>query len=205
MTAFQFPDVRLRKLNAYHDSRGYFLETYRQAQACWHTGTVLPDAKSSKAVATETTKRAANTAVVFVQDNLSKSKQGVLRGLHYQQKNPQGKLVQVLDGNIYDVVVDVRCQSPTFGRWQGFQLSSQQPQQLWVPPGFAHGFLVLSKSALVLYKCTAYYHADDEVCLAWNDPDVGISWPTSRPTLSHKDQQALSLQSIKAQQRCIAC
>lgn len=124
----------------------------------------------------------------FVQDNHSKSAQGVLRGLHYQIQHPQGKLVRVTQGEVFDVVVDLRRSSPTFGKWEGVVLSAQNKRQLWVPPGFAHGFLVTSENAEVLYKTTDYYHPEFERSLLWIDPTVGIQWPIqTTPLLATKD------------------
>jgi dTDP-4-dehydrorhamnose 3,5-epimerase len=127
-----------------------------------------------------------------VQDNQSQSKKGTLRGLHYQLKYPQGKLVRVTSGVVFDVAVDVRRSSSTFGSWVGETLSSENKKQLWVPPGFAHGFLVLSEDAELLYKCTDYYNPNDEHCLLWSDPELKISWPDlgEEPTLSEKDRAA---------------
>lgn len=133
--------------------------------------------------------------MTFVQDNHSNSARNVLRGLHYQIKQPQGKLVRVARGRIFDVAVDLRCSSETFGRWIGTELSNENFQLVWIPPGFAHGFLVLSETADVLYKTTDYYAPECERCLAWNDPDVGISWPLcGAPILLPKDRFGLSLQ-----------
>jgi dTDP-4-dehydrorhamnose 3,5-epimerase len=129
----------------------------------------------------------------FVQDNHSRSAKNVLRGLHYQIKQAQGKLVRVIAGEVFDVAVDIRRQSNTFGQWVGYRLSADNKQQLWVPAGFAHGFLVLSDYAEVLYKTTDYYSPDYERSILWNDPDLGISWPlTGEPILSQKDQAGLS-------------
>jgi dTDP-4-dehydrorhamnose 3,5-epimerase len=131
---------------------------------------------------------ATKTDFQFVQDNHSRSSQGVLRGLHYQIHNPQGKLVQVIQGAVFDVTVDLRKSSPNFGKWLGIELSSANCRQLWIPPGFAHGFLVLSESADFLYKTTDYYALFHERCLAWNDPSVGIDWPFSSDlVISSKD------------------
>lgn len=129
--------------------------------------------------------------VQFVQDNHSKSAKGVLRGLHYQIQHPQGKLVRVTQGEVFDVAVDLRRSSPTFGKWEGVLLSAENKRQLWVPPGFAHGFLVTSDSAEFLYKSTDYYHPEFERSLLWNDPTIGISWPMSgEPLLAAKDSAA---------------
>jgi dTDP-4-dehydrorhamnose 3,5-epimerase len=124
----------------------------------------------------------------FVQDNFSRSVHGTLRGLHYQEPHAQGKLVMVLDGAVYDVVVDIRKGSPTFGTWQAFDLSSDNYRQLYVPPGCAHGFCVISEQAAVLYKCTDFYSPKDERGIIWNDPALAISWPVATPLLSPKDQ-----------------
>jgi dTDP-4-dehydrorhamnose 3,5-epimerase len=132
----------------------------------------------------------------FVQDNHSRSAKGVLRGLHYQVKQTQGKLVCVVRGAVFDVAVDIRKGSPTFGKWEGIVLTEDNKKQVWVPPGFAHGFLVLSDSADFLYKTTEYYAPDYERCIAWNDPEIGIDWPlTSEPSLSAKDNQGMALRN----------
>ena len=124
----------------------------------------------------------------FVQDNHSRSAHGVLRGLHYQIKNAQGKLVQVIDGSVFDVTVDIRRSSPNFGKWFGVELSAKNRRQLWIPPGFAHGFLATSKSADFLYKTTEYYSPDFERCILWNDPEINIGWPLhGEPLVSEKD------------------
>jgi dTDP-4-dehydrorhamnose 3,5-epimerase len=134
----------------------------------------------------------------FVQDNHSRSSGGVLRGLHYQLTQPQGKLVRIAVGEIFDVGVDIRRSSPTFGRWVGAVLSAENRRQLWVPPGFAHGFYVLSDVAEVMYKATDYYNPQDEHCLAWNDPDVGVGWPLhgTQPIVSERDSGGLPLGEI---------
>ncbi|MBA59954.1 MAG: dTDP-4-dehydrorhamnose 3,5-epimerase [Gammaproteobacteria bacterium] len=144
------------------DDRGFFLESFR---SLW-----LPDHQ-------------------FVQDNHSHSIMGTLRGLHYQMKNPQGKLVRVIRGKIFDVAVDLRARSPTFGNWESRLLSEDNKEIFWIPPGFAHGFLVISKSADVIYRCTNYYDPKDEHTIIWNDPEIGIDWPLeeSRPVLSERD------------------
>ncbi|HVW04222.1 MAG TPA: dTDP-4-dehydrorhamnose 3,5-epimerase [Vicinamibacterales bacterium] len=137
----------------------------------------------------------------FVQDNVSRSVRGTLRGLHVQEPYAQGKLVQVLDGEVFDVAVDVRVGSPTFGRWVGERLSSENHRQMYVPPGFAHGFCVLSESALFSYKCTELYHPETEICIAWDDATVGIAWPiTAERLLSPKDATARLLDDIPKQQ-----
>jgi dTDP-4-dehydrorhamnose 3,5-epimerase len=134
--------------------------------------------------------------VRFVQDNLSSSRRGVLRGLHYQWPAAQGKLVSVLQGEVYDVAVDIRAGSPTYGRWVGVSLSSDNKHQIYIPPGFAHGFAVLSATALVLYKCTGYYTPSDEGSIRWDDPAIGIDWPVADPILAAKDAQAPVLADV---------
>jgi dTDP-4-dehydrorhamnose 3,5-epimerase len=149
------------------DNRGFFLESYNQQKFTDKTG----------------------INVNFVQDNHSYSKQNVLRGLHYQILQPQGKLVRAVVGSIFDVAVDIRRSSPTFGKWVGCELSAENKCQLWIPPGFAHGFLVLSEVAEVLYKTTEYYNPEGDRCILWNDPDLTIDWHlTASPILSAKDQ-----------------
>jgi dTDP-4-dehydrorhamnose 3,5-epimerase len=155
------------------DPRGYFFES-------WHLERYR-DLGVSKA---------------FVQDNVSRSVQGTLRGLHVQEPYAQGKLIHVLDGEVFDVAVDVRVGSPTFGRWVGERLSSDNHLQMYVPPGFAHGFCVLSASALLSYKCTEQYHPETELSIAWNDPEAAIDWPVSQPLLSAKDASAEPLARI---------
>jgi dTDP-4-dehydrorhamnose 3,5-epimerase len=136
--------------------------------------------------------------VTFVQDNHSRSRRGVLRGLHYQIRHPQGKLVRVVTGRVFDVAVDVRRSSPTFGRWVGVELSADNHRQLWVPPGFAHGFLALSDDADFLYKTTDYYAPDHERTVAWNDPAIGIAWPLeTEPVLSAKDKFGAALREAE--------
>ncbi len=161
------PDVLLIKPRVFKDERGFFMETFQEQKmkevGIFHT---------------------------FVQDNHSRSKQGTLRGLHYQIDNVQGKLVRVVVGEIYDVAVDIRKSSPTFGKWVGVFLSEENKHQLWIPPGFAHGFYVLSSSADVLYKATDFYNAAAERCILWNDKALGIDWGISsdnEPVLSPKD------------------
>lgn len=152
----------------FEDKRGFFLETYQ----------------------TERYKELAGITLPFVQDNHSRSSRGVLRGLHFQEKNPQGKLVRVVRGEVYDVVVDLRHDSPSFGQWESVVLSEENKLQFWVPPGFAHGFLVLSDIADFEYKCTNYYDHSDEKSLFWKDPELNISWPIENPKLSEKDASA---------------
>jgi dTDP-4-dehydrorhamnose 3,5-epimerase len=165
VTATALPDVLVVEPKVFGDPRGFFLESW-----------------NAKAFAE------AGIAVTFVQDNHSRSPRGVLRGLHYQIRQPQGKLVRVVAGEVFDVAVDLRRASPTFGRWVGERLSADNKRMVWIPPGFAHGFLVLSESADFLYKTTDYYAPEHERVLAWNDPELGIKWPLAgTPTLSARD------------------
>jgi dTDP-4-dehydrorhamnose 3,5-epimerase len=169
------PDVMILEPRVYGDHRGFFLEIYRKEIF-----------------------EAAGIHDEFVQDNHSKSARGVLRGLHYQLQYPQGKLVRVVQGEIFDVAVDLRHGSPSFGQWAGELLSAENKRALWVPPGFAHGFLVLSESAEVIYKCTTYYAPQYERSLLWNDPALGIEWPSvPEVILSDKDRNAPSLQQAE--------
>ena len=164
------PDVLLIEPTVHRDERGFFLES-------WH----------AKRLA------AAGLVARFVQDNHSRSRQGTLRGLHYQAADPQGKLVRVVHGEVYDVAVDLRRSSPTFRQWVHEGLSSENHRQLWIPPGFAHGFYVLSENADLLYKCTTYYSAGDDRTVRWNDPELAIDWPlldSRPPILSAKDASA---------------
>jgi len=140
--------------------------------------------------------REGGLAADFVQDNLSLSRRGALRGLHFQSPNPQGKLVEILDGEVFDVVVDLRRSSPTFARWHGLTLSAENKRQFYVPPGFAHGFVVVSETALFHYKCTEFYSPKDEQTLSWNDPEVAVQWPISEPLLSAKDTKGLRLKDL---------
>jgi len=168
----RIPEVMILEPRVFGDHRGFFLETYRREVF-----------------------EAAGIMNAFVQDNHSKSAQGVLRGLHYQIQQPQGKLVRVVQGEIYDVAVDLRCSSPSFGQWVGELLTAENKRALWVPPGFAHGFLVLSETAEVIYKCTTYYAPGYERSLLWNDPAIGIEWPAvPEVILSEKDRNATNLQ-----------
>jgi dTDP-4-dehydrorhamnose 3,5-epimerase len=157
------------------DDRGFFLETFQTQRYAELAGITLP----------------------FVQDNHSRSSKAVLRGLHYQKTKPQGKLVRVVRGEVYDVAVDIRQDSSTFGQWEGVILSEENKTQFWVPPGFAHGFLVLSDTADFEYKCTDYYDPSDEGSIIWDDPDLNISWPIKCPQLSHKDLNAPRLVDLK--------
>jgi dTDP-4-dehydrorhamnose 3,5-epimerase len=162
--------------DVFQDARGYFLETYH-AKKYAQGGIPGP----------------------FVQDNLSRSVRGTLRGLHYQLRNAQGKLVMVSEGTVFDVAVDIRKGSPTFGKWLGVELSSENKRQLYIPPGFAHGFCVLSETASFYYKCTDFYSSQDERGIIWNDRTIGISWPVTQPLLSPKDQAYKSLTDMAAE------
>jgi dTDP-4-dehydrorhamnose 3,5-epimerase len=159
--------VLLLKPKVWGDARGFFVETWQENRY-----------------------REAGIDPPFIQDNHSRSRRGILRGLHFQRAHPQGKLVYVSYGSVFDVAVDIRRDSPTFGRWHGAELSGENQHQLWVPPGLAHGFLVLSETAGFHYKCTALYHPDDEGCIRWNDPDLHIAWPLREPELSARDAAA---------------
>jgi dTDP-4-dehydrorhamnose 3,5-epimerase len=167
----ELPDTLILEPRVFGDERGFFMESFN-AQAF---------------------NEACGKPVTFVQDNHSRSQRGVLRGMHYQIKQPQGKLVRVVAGRVFDVAVDMRRASPAFGKWMGVELSGENKRQFWVPPGFAHGFVVLSETADFLYKTTDYYAPEYERSLAWNDPVVGIAWPLEglTPTLSTKDQAGL--------------
>lgn len=132
----------------------------------------------------------------FVQDNYSRSSKNVLRGLHFQKTNPQGKLVRVVMGEVFDVAVDIRLDSPTYGQWHGVRLNAENKLQFWLPPGLAHGFLVLSDLADFEYKCTDYYDNSDEGCLIWNDPELNINWPCDNPLLSDKDKMGLKFRDL---------
>ena len=169
----ELPGTLIIDLDVFGDSRGYFQETWNRARYA-----------------------AAGLEVDFVQDNLSFSRKGTLRGLHFQNPRAQGKLVSVLMGEVYDVAVDIRHGSPTFGKWIGVTLSAENHRQFYIPPGFAHGFCVTSDSALFAYKCTQFYNAQTESCIAWDDPDLQIDWPVMEPTLSKKDRLAPRLCDI---------
>jgi len=171
-TPLAIPDVILFEPKVFGDDRGFFFESFNQARF----------------------EEAVGRPVSFVQDNHSKSTKGVLRGLHYQIQQPQGKLVRVAQGEVFDVAVDIRRSSPTFGKWVGALLSAENKHQLWVPEGFAHGFVVLSETAEFLYKTTDYYAPAFERSIKWNDPDLGIDWKIdTAPQLSGKDQAAVKL------------
>ena len=169
----RLPGVVVIEPKVYGDSRGYFLETWNRAGYA-----------------------EAGIPVEFVQDNLSFSANGVLRGLHLQVPTTQAKLVSVLICEVFDVAVDVRLGSPTFGQWVGVTLSAENHRRLFVPEGFAHGFAVTGESALFSYKCSNYYTPDDELTVLWNDPEIGIEWPLSSPVLSGKDQKGLRLRDV---------
>ena len=158
----------------FEDQRGFFYETYHLDKY----------------------KNIAGIDYKFVQDNLSSSKKNVLRGLHFQKKKPQGKIVRVIKGEVFDVAVDLRVDSDTFGKWESHLLSEINKKQYWIPPGFAHGFLVISEEALVEYKCTDFYDPNDEGSIIWNDPSLNIDWPLSNPIVSIKDSEALSFDEI---------
>lgn len=169
VTPTRLPEVLVVAPQVFGDERGFFMESFNAREFAEATGVQLP----------------------FVQDNHSRSARGVLRGLHYQIEQPQGKLVRVVQGEVFDVAVDLRRSSPRFGQWAGVRLSAENKEQLWVPPGFAHGFVVLSESADFLYKTTDYYAPAHERSLLWNDPTVGVAWPLDAlghaPRLSAKD------------------
>jgi dTDP-4-dehydrorhamnose 3,5-epimerase len=167
------PGVLIIEPRVFGDARGYFMETWQQQR---YAQAGLPER--------------------FVQDNLSFSRRGILRGLHYQNPQGQGKLVYVLQGEVYDVAVDIRAGSPTFGRAAGVMLSAENKRQFYIPPGFAHGFCVTSDTALFVYKCTEFYNPALEGAVRWDDPQIGISWPVSAPALSDKDRKAPLLSEI---------
>ncbi len=155
------------------DARGYFVETWNRRRYA-----------------------DAGMDFTFVQDNISLSRRGALRGMHFQNPHAQGKLVSVLQGEVFDVAVDLRQSSSTFGKWHGLSLSGENKRQFFIPPGFAHGFAVLSETAMFHYKCTEFYSPKDEVTLRWDDPEIGIEWPLSNPTLSAKDMNGLALKAL---------
>lgn len=173
ITQTEIPEVLLLEPDVFGDERGFFLETWSQTR---YAGLGLPE--------------------TFVQDNVSRSSKGIVRGLHLQHPHGQGKLVQVLDGEVFDVAVDVRTDSPTFGQWVARMLSGDDHRQLWIPPGFAHGFCVTSDSALFMYKCTTGYSRGSELGVAWDDPDLAIPWPVVTPQLSAKDTAWSKLRDI---------
>ncbi len=174
VTELELPGLLLIEPKRFGDERGWFSETWQGPRY-----------------------REAGIEEVFVQDNLARSAKGVLRGLHAQYPHPQGKLVQVLEGNVFDVAVDLRRGSPTFGRWYGVELTGERPMQFYVPPGFGHGYCVLSDTALFGYKCTDLYHPEAEVGVRWDDPAIGIEWPLDgEPLLSDKDRDAPLLKDV---------
>jgi len=176
MTAIKtdIPGVMILEPKVFGDSRGFFFESFNERVFREITGVDLH----------------------FVQDNHSRSGRGVLRGLHYQVEQPQGKLVRCTQGEVFDVAVDIRRDSPSFGKWVGVILSAENKRQLWIPPGLAHGFLVLSESADFLYKTTDYYAPQHERAILWNDPELGIAWPLTDPSLSAKDAEAMRFSEL---------
>lgn len=169
----EIPGLLVIEPKVFGDARGFFLETWNRRRY-----------------------QEAGLDADFVQDNLSFSARNTLRGLHLQNPNPQGKLVQVLQGEVFDVAVDLRRSSKTFGKWQGVTLSGENKRQFYVPPGFGHGFAVLSETALFQYKCTAFYSPQDELSIRWDDPDIGIQWPIKTPLLSERDAKGLFLRQV---------
>jgi dTDP-4-dehydrorhamnose 3,5-epimerase len=174
ITETEIPGLKVIKPKVFGDSRGFFLETYSERR--YHE---------------------AGIPAKFVQDNLSFSARGILRGLHFQNPGAQGKLVTVVQGEVFDVAVDVRQGSPTFGKWFGIYLNEDNKEQFWIPAGFAHGFVVTSETALFSYKCDAYYNPQTEFSLLWNDPDIGIAWPCETPQLSAKDEKGRRLRDFQ--------
>jgi dTDP-4-dehydrorhamnose 3,5-epimerase len=175
VTETTLPEVLLIRPRIFRDERGSFLETWQKER---YADAGLPD--------------------TWVQDNAAVSSRGVLRGLHYQHPHAQGKLVMVLHGEVFDAAVDIRPGSPRFGQWYGATISAENGHQLWIPAGFAHGYLVLSDVAIFAYKCTTAYHPEGDAAVAWNDPDIGIEWPRGQPRLSAKDAAAPRLRDIHA-------
>ena len=173
ITRFDIEGLMLIEPKVFGDARGFFYESWNERRY-----------------------REAGIAAAFVQDNLSFSRRGALRGLHFQNPTPQAKLVTVLQGEVFDVAVDIRRGSPTFGRWHGVNLSADNKRQFFVPVGFAHGFAVLSETALFAYKCTDFYSPRLEGTVAWDDPDIGIRWPVTNPVLSDKDQRGMRLKDV---------
>ena len=171
----RLPGVLIIEPGAHNDERGFFLETFQAERYAREAGISAP----------------------FVQDNHSRSRRGVLRGLHFQRQHPQGKLVRAARGEVFDVVVDIDPASATFGRWVGSTLTDSNYRQMWIPAGYAHGFLVLSEVADFEYKCTEYYRPEDEAGVIWNDPDIGIEWPISHPTVSDKDRALPALSKLR--------
>ena len=176
VTPTDLPDVLVIEPQVFGDARGFFFESFNRRAF----------------------REAAGIDVEFVQDNHSRSARGVLRGLHYQIRQPQGKLVRCIAGEVFDVAVDLRRPSPSFGRWAGVTLSAENKRVVWIPPGFGHGFLVLSELAEILYKTTDYYTPEHERSIAWNDPDIGIAWPLAgEPVLSAKDKVGARLRDAE--------
>lgn len=176
VTPTALPEVKLIEPKVFGDARGSFFESFNAREFA----------------------EKVQAGVEFVQDNHSRSAKGVLRGLHYQIQHTQGKLVRVVEGEVFDVAVDLRRSSPTFGKWEGAVLSGENHRQLWIPQGFAHGFVVLSESAQFLYKTTDFWHPEHERCLLWNDPEIGIEWPIDfEPTLATKDAAGKRLQEAE--------
>ena len=174
----RIPGVLVLEPKIFGDERGFFMETYNEARY-----------------------KEAGLPTNFVQDNLSLSAKNVLRGLHFQNPDQQGKLVYVLQGEVFDVAVDIREGSPTFGEWEGVTLSAENKRQFWVPEGFAHGFLVTSDTALFAYKCSAPYNAKADAGVRWNDPEIGIEWPVEEPILSEKDKNAPLLRDLSPEKQ----
>lgn len=170
VTQSKIPDVLIIDPDVYKDGRGYFMETWNEKKYATH-----------------------GIEHSFVQDNRSRSGHGVLRGLHYQLNNPQGKLVSVTSGSVFDVAVDIRTGSSTFGQWVGIELNDMNHRQMFIPPGFAHGFFVMSKTADFVYKCTDFYAPDDEHGLIWDDTEIGIEWPEGEVAVSEKDAKSPTL------------
>jgi len=170
----KIPDVILVEVTKFGDHRGFFMETYHAEKFS-----------------------AGGISATFIQDNHASSQKNILRGLHYQLKFPQGKLIRCIQGEILDIAVDIRKSSPTFGQWVGEILSSENARQLYVPPGFAHGYVVRSDNAEVEYKCTELYHPEDDYGILWNDPAIGIDWGIKNPILSEKDKQQPLLKDVK--------
>ena len=173
VTPGKIKDLFVIEPKAFGDARGFFMETWNLRKY-----------------------QEAGMRAPFVQDNISVSRRGALRGLHFQNPNPQGKLVSVLQGEVLDVVVDIRRSSPSFGQWEAVRLSSDNKRQFYIPAGFAHGFLVLSETAMFHYKCTDFYSPKDEMTLRWNDPAIGIDWAVKDPIVSEKDSKGLLLKDI---------
>ena len=176
ITPCELPGLLTIQPNLFGDSRGYFLETYHAAR--YREAGIIGD---------------------FVQDNISCSRRGTIRGLHFQNPSAQGKLVWVVQGEVWDVAVDIRRSSPTFGRWFALTLSAENHLQFYIPPGFAHGFAVTSELALFAYKCTDFYAPGTDATILWNDPDIGIPWPVESPVLSPKDQRGTPLKDMPAE------